>query len=154
MWKLTDVVDHLAHLTYSVTRAILDPKKCQGFSDSFEQFKEMYIRIHPPKRGLRLLSPKLYNILVHLVPYIEEHQHSLHRCHEQAFETFHSKFKAFEQKFKIPKVTWWVPPPSISSSSAEEIDKDAPSYSTRRFDSALLPRNEIPTDSTSRGWRS
>ena len=137
MWKLTDVVDHLAHLTYSVTRAILDPKwkeKWQGFSDSFEQFKEMYIRIHPPKRGLRLLSPKLYNILVHLVPYIEEHQHSLHRCHEQAFETFHSKFKAFEQKFKIPKVTWWVPPPSTSSSSAEEIDKDAPSYSTRSCD--------------------
>jgi hypothetical protein len=108
MWKLTDVVDNLTNLTYSVTRAILDPKwkeKWQHFSNSFEEFKETFLRIHPTKKGRHFISPKLHNILVHLVSYIENHEHSLHRCHEQAFETFHSRFKAFETKFKIAKVT-------------------------------------------------
>jgi hypothetical protein len=133
-WKLTDVIEALNHLIHAVTTAKLYPdwrEVWNNFQVSWNVFSDDYLRIFPSRNGRHLVSPKIHNILVHLPSYLEEHQHSLFRCHEQAFETFHQKFKVFESRFPFPKVEFWVPPPKKSSTATATIHKGAPSFSTR-----------------------
>jgi hypothetical protein len=134
MWKLTDVIEALNNLTSGVTTARLFPNWMdlwQQFQITWTTFSNDFVLSFPCSGGRHLVSPKIHNILVLLPNYIHDHQYSLFRVHEQAFETFHQKFKAFEQTFSIPKVDWWVPPKKKSKSSTESIDEHAPSFSTR-----------------------
>jgi hypothetical protein len=83
--------------------------------------------------GRQRTSPKIHNLIEHLPIYLAKQQHSLHRCHEQAFETFHKKFRDFEKTIPFPKVGFWVPPKpkSTSTSSSDSVSTNTPSYCTR-----------------------
>lgn len=134
MWELTDVIEALSDIVHTVT----SPKLyLQEFHDAHNRFtlhwrifSQAFLNIFPRKHR-HLTSPKIQNILVHLPDYIDRHQHSLFRVHEQAFETFHKTFNTFEKTIPFPKVGFWVPPKSKSTSSTDSVASNAPSFSTR-----------------------
>ena len=120
----------------------MTPQLHDNWEEAFDEFKadfqalsESYFKVRRRNKNQSLLPPKIRVIVHEMRQWIKDHNCSLYRVSEQAFETIHSNYAEFELLFSVAKTGFLSDlkenKADSSSSSSSSSSSRQPSLGTR-----------------------